>query len=73
MHDLIYVLRSPSEKASSSLYASEDSSLTIDVGRVAQPGIVLSTNTLSSFQSEQALNYKQLLDVLLDARKVITL
>ena len=73
MPAVIYMLRSVSQKVSPALYVPEDSVLTIDVANTTQAGIVRAINQNSSFEVEQPLSYKQLLDVLLDARKVITL
>ncbi len=72
MHGLIYVLRS-SEGASPSLYAEKDSSLVVDVGSAAQPGTIVFTDHTLSLEVGQSLTYKQLLDVLLAANKVLAL
>ena len=73
MPAVIYMLRSVSQNVSPALYVPEDSVLTIDVANTTQAAIVRAINQNSSFEVEQPLSYKQLLDALLDARKVITL
>jgi len=70
---MVYMLRSVSEGVSPSLYVPEDSSLVIDIGSTVQPGMVVSTNGVQSCEVGKLLSYKQLLEVLLAADKVITL
>lgn len=80
MSSVVYVLRSPVQTMASVLYPSDDPGVvTLGIeGAVStmvpsQPSEVLKSGDVLHFKVGERLTYKQLLDVIIEAGKVITL
>jgi len=80
MSSLIYVLRSPAHPVPPSLYVSYDQNVVtfgvenaVDTVSPLESAEVLQSGNLSSLKTGERLTHKQLLEVLLDAKKVIIL
>jgi hypothetical protein len=76
----LYILRTPADRISPSLYPPDDSSLLVlgiegAVSTVipAQPAEVLQWADESHLRTGERLTYKRLLDVIVQARNVMTL
>jgi hypothetical protein len=76
----VYVLRSPPQILSRSLYSSDDP-ITVTFGVAAalraaggaEPGEVLRSGNAFPFKVGHRVTYEQLLDVLMQSKKVVTL
>jgi hypothetical protein len=73
MPSLIYVLRSPPESISHSLYDPKDSIVVLHIRNPAHPVSVLHAGQELNLKVGQTLNYEQFLNILLEGTKVITL
>lgn len=80
MSSLVYILRSPAHMMAPALYLSDNSSVvTLGIeGAVnsvipSQPAEVLKSGATLHFKVGERITYKQLLDVIIEAEKVITL
>lgn len=80
MSPLVYVLRSPAHTIAPALYSSDKPSVVIlgIEGAVttvvaSQPAEILKSASTFPFKTGERVTYKQLLDVIIEAEKVITL
>lgn len=80
MSSLIYLFRGPAQTVPPSLYVSDDPSIVtfgienvVDTVSPLESAAVLESGNLSSLKRGERLTHKQLLEVLLDAKKVIIL
>lgn len=80
MSSLVYILRGPAHTMAPALYFSDNPSvMTLGIeGAVntvvpSQPAEVLQSGDVLHFKAGKTLAYKQLLDVIIEAGKVITL
>lgn len=79
MSSVVYLLRSPAEKISPALYTDADGEAVVirldEVGgqSAAQPAQIVKPGTMTSYMAGQSLTSGQLLEVLIDAPKIVTL
>jgi hypothetical protein len=80
MSSVVYVLRSPAEKMSSALYmAAVQEAVVIRIDQVRpgsssqQVGQIVSPGSVNALAAGQAVTASQLLDLLMNAQKVLTL
>lgn len=79
MSSVVYLLRSPAEKISPSLYTDADDEAVVirldvtDGQSATQPAQIVKSGTMTSYAAGQSLTSGELLEVLIDAQKIITL
>ncbi len=80
MFSMIYLLRGPAHVVPPSLYISDDPGVVtlgienaVDTVSLLESAEVLRSGNLSSLKTGESLTHKQLLEVLLEAKKVIIL
>lgn len=73
MDSVVYLLRSPLEGISASLYLKAQNTTVIEVGKAPLPGTVVNSVPGCSQEKGAKLSYRELLEVLLANQRVITL
>lgn len=73
MDSVLYLLRSPLEPISPSLYSTAQDATVIAVGKAPLPGTVVRSAPGCSRERGATLSYRELLEVLLANQHVITL
>jgi hypothetical protein len=73
MSPVVYLLRSPSQTISPSLYQSQSSALVISIEDTFPPGKVVKTTSECPLTEGEELSYQQLLAVLFGNKKIVTL
>jgi hypothetical protein len=73
MSSVIYLLRSPSQVISPALFRNSNSTLVISIEDTSLPAKVVKTTPRCSLREGEGLSYGQLMGLLVETEKVVTL
>ena len=73
MSSVIYIVRSPLHALSQALYFGDDSAVVLSLADPILPGKVVRTTSNARYMEGETLSYEQVLAMLLENKKVMTL